>query len=651
MRGRGIDYFENSRRATLRSAPTRSPIRTAGTDYGDDVWGLTACDGPADVDARRSTASCATFRTYCGARRRRSPTAIDDGTIAPTAAVGSIAVRARDRRSRRCWRCATRYGEHIYSRRTASSTRSIRSFDCRRAARSTAASFPAFGWFDTDYLGIDQGPILAMIENHRSELVWNDDAQEPAHAARPARAGLHRRLARSGRVMRGAAPRGATGAAALRRSAGGRWRCAGSLAGCGRGTTDRDGPLDFWAMGREGEVVARAGAATSSARIPASASTSSRSPGRPRTRSCSPPSSATRLPDVAQLGNTWIAGVRRARRARAARRAAGRVAGVARDDYFPGIWDTNVIDGTLYGVPWYVDTRLLFYRTRPARARPATPRRRDAGPSGATRCGAIKRAPAAAQLRRSCCRSTSTQPLVALGAAAGRAAAARRRHARQLLAAPAFRRALDFYVGPVPRRPRAARRAATQIANVWHEFARGTFAFYITGPWNLGEFRRRLPRRACRTSWATAPLPGPDGPGRLDRRRLEPRRLHAARRARRRRGSWSSSCREPERCSCASTRSPATCRRGAAPGTTPALAQRSRTLAAFREQLERVRADARRCRSGSASRTRAADRGRARRARRHDAPTRRCRELDRRRRPHAREAPLDAGARGASEPR
>src|SRR6185295_20421631 len=31
-------------------------------------------------------------------------------------------------------------------------------------------------------------------------------------------------------------------------------------------------------------------------------------------------------------------------------------------DYFGGIWDTNRIDGKLYGVPWYVDTRLLFYR-------------------------------------------------------------------------------------------------------------------------------------------------------------------------------------------------------------------------------------------------------------------------------------------------
>ena len=51
-----------------------------------------------------------------------------------------------------------------------------------------------------------------------------------------------------------------------------------------------------------------------------------------------------------------------------------------------------------------------------------------------------------------------------------------------------------------------------QIANVWDEFARGYFAFYISGPWNIGEFKRRLPVDRQR-DWMTAPLPGPDGPG------------------------------------------------------------------------------------------------------------------------------------------
>jgi multiple sugar transport system substrate-binding protein len=47
---------------------------------------------------------------------------------------------------------------------------------------------------------------------------------------------------------------------------------------------------------------------------------------------------------------------------------------------------------------------------------------------------------------------------------------------------------------------------------VWTEFGRGFFAFYISGPWNIEEFKRRLPPER-QGDWMTAPLPGPNGPG------------------------------------------------------------------------------------------------------------------------------------------
>ncbi len=50
-----------------------------------------------------------------------------------------------------------------------------------------------------------------------------------------------------------------------------------------------------------------------------------------------------------------------------------------------------------------------------------------------------------------------------------------------------------------------------QLPNIWDEFARGFVSFYISGPWNIGEFRRREPQLDGR--WMTAPLPGPDGQG------------------------------------------------------------------------------------------------------------------------------------------
>jgi multiple sugar transport system substrate-binding protein len=74
-----------------------------------------------------------------------------------------------------------------------------------------------------------------------------------------------------------------------------------------------------------------------------------------------------------------------------------------------------------------------------------------------------------------------------------------------------FARTLDFYLG-LYRQQLAPPASSNEVANVWNEFGRGYFSFYITGPWNIGEFKRRLPAE-LQDAWMTAPLPGPEGPG------------------------------------------------------------------------------------------------------------------------------------------
>jgi multiple sugar transport system substrate-binding protein len=76
---------------------------------------------------------------------------------------------------------------------------------------------------------------------------------------------------------------------------------------------------------------------------------------------------------------------------------------------------------------------------------------------------------------------------------------------------PAFWRAFGFYLD-LFRQGYAPALAEAQLSHVYQDFAEGRFAFYITGPWNLGEFRQRLPARV-QALWDTAPMPGPDGPG------------------------------------------------------------------------------------------------------------------------------------------
>ncbi|MDQ6802204.1 MAG: Tat pathway signal protein [Acidobacteriota bacterium] len=157
MRAHGIDYFENSRRATLSQRAYANDNPGHWKDYGGDIWGLTACDGPGDttIDGR----------TYMGyAARGAAPGDIrDDGTIAPTAAASSIpftpeiSIAAIQEMQRR-------YGSRLY-----------REYGFADAFNPTFQS----GWFDADYLGIDQGPIIAMIENYRSGLVWEKMKKNP----------------------------------------------------------------------------------------------------------------------------------------------------------------------------------------------------------------------------------------------------------------------------------------------------------------------------------------------------------------------------------------------------------------------------------------------------------------------------------------
>jgi len=76
---------------------------------------------------------------------------------------------------------------------------------------------------------------------------------------------------------------------------------------------------------------------------------------------------------------------------------------------------------------------------------------------------------------------------------------------------PNLKRALDFYFSAF-RDGLAPIAGNTQITNLWDEFDRGFFSFCITGPWQIGEFKRRLPP-GRQQEWMTAPMPGPDGPG------------------------------------------------------------------------------------------------------------------------------------------
>jgi multiple sugar transport system substrate-binding protein len=282
---------------------------------------------------------------------------------------------------------------------------------------------------------------------------------------------------------------------------------AASVAACDRGGGDGHVTLRLWALGREGEDVRQL--------IP---EFERQNPGiRVRVQQMPWTAAHEKLltahvgestPDVSQLGNTWVPefaalGALEPLEPWLQRSSSTRLA-----DFFPGIWATNVVDDTLFGVPWYVDTRVLFYRSdilaRAGFARPPpTWREWTAAMQGIKGLGRKAQYPILLPVEE------WAQPVI-FGLQNG-ARLLRDGGRYAAFSDPAFREAFDFYMS-LYRRGFAPTVASQQVANVFQEFASGGIAMWITGPWNIGELRKRLPPE-LQDKWATAPLPGPTPPG------------------------------------------------------------------------------------------------------------------------------------------
>jgi len=138
MRNRGITYFENSRRATLAQRAYAVANPGGHTGYSDSLWGITASDTPTGYRARGAP-----------------PAQNDDGTITPTAPVSSIAFAPEVVIPviHKMW---STYGPQLWTQ-----------YGFRDAFNLNV------NWWDTDIIGIDQGPMIIMIENYRNQSVWN----------------------------------------------------------------------------------------------------------------------------------------------------------------------------------------------------------------------------------------------------------------------------------------------------------------------------------------------------------------------------------------------------------------------------------------------------------------------------------------------
>ena len=157
MRNKGIDYFENSRRATYvqQQYAIRNPCQFDG--YGENCWGITASDGPGWV-TRNIKGKERHFFDYLA---RGVPDGPDDGTIAPWAAVASLPFAPE------IVLPALQYFDDL-NLRLANTYGYKATFNPSFPTTSADAS----GWVSPWHLGLNQGPVVLMIENYRSGLIW-----------------------------------------------------------------------------------------------------------------------------------------------------------------------------------------------------------------------------------------------------------------------------------------------------------------------------------------------------------------------------------------------------------------------------------------------------------------------------------------------
>ena len=175
MRKAGFDYFENSRRETYanRAYCIANPMGWRG--YSRDVWGLTACDGPGGFELPYRGEK-RTFFGYAARGPIFEPDGRDDGTIAPTGALGSLPFAPEI-----ILPCAEalmkqpRLFDHYGFKDSFNPT-----FTYAGKKLDTGSVDPQNGWVATDYLGIDQGPILIQTANSRDDFIWRHMRRVPA---------------------------------------------------------------------------------------------------------------------------------------------------------------------------------------------------------------------------------------------------------------------------------------------------------------------------------------------------------------------------------------------------------------------------------------------------------------------------------------
>lgn len=211
------------------------------------------------------------------------------------------------------------------------------------------------------------------------------------------------------------------------------------------------------------------------------------------------------MPDVFQLGNTWIPEFEALNSIEPLNGMINKSSIVKPDNYFAGIWETNVLDSIIYGVPWYVDTRVLFYRSDILK---------KAGYDNPPKTWQelydlsmkIKKLNNNDRQFSFFLPVNEWAPFIIFGLQAN-STLLKNKNQYGAFSGKEFKKAYNYLMqyyanGLAPK-------GMSEVSNIYQAFAEGYFAMFISGPWNVVEMKNRFPKN-MQDKWMVAALPAPD---------------------------------------------------------------------------------------------------------------------------------------------
>ena len=262
--------------------------------------------------------------------------------------------------------------------------------------------------------------------------------------------------------------------------------------------------IDFWGLGSEGEFVKQL-IPRFEAQNPSIKVKVQMAPWTAAQEKLISAFASDNLPDVFQLGNTWVPQFAQLEAITELSSQLPESKIIKKENYFDGIWDTNVIDSLVYGIPWYIDTRVMFYRKdvfEKAGFR-SPPKTWDELYQLSKK---IKASHKGEEKYAIFIATNEWANFIIFGLQNG-ADILKDNNTYGNFSSKKFTEAFSYLTKYY--RENLTPFGVSQVTNVYQAFAEEYFSIYISGPWNISEFKKWM-TGDLQDKWMTAALPGPN---------------------------------------------------------------------------------------------------------------------------------------------